>query len=372
MTNNKLAFTSLFRIVCLTGMSLLLSGSMGLGGCDFDMAQKNRCYDKSDCIENRYCDIERGEDKGKCVSPPMEQILDIPPRDYWREDNGYTGSSCIQQIALYYGMYISQKQCRQVGRDINSDDATGEILVGEYGGNAAAVLSALRFTTVSWDCTQPTERQYQEYLVWIKQHLYSKAPVIITAYLKGFDSNSYDIMFLAVGFESADTTTYHEEDLLYYNNPNNSVSTSFAMAWNNRDMTSSSCETECIPENCDFGIAVTGIKDDDDVTRPVLILLDENDEPSIPGDEAPILLTFTVEVMGLKKGESYALLRYNDYTAVPTRDFDAGSADACIIFEASNNTMRLINQTVQSDQMTIFRCVPANKVLHRDICEGRH
>ena len=40
--------------------------------------------------------------------------LDIPPRHQWDNYNGYCGECSIQQIGLYYGMYVSQYRIREI------------------------------------------------------------------------------------------------------------------------------------------------------------------------------------------------------------------------------------------------------------------
>lgn len=44
----------------------------------------------------------------------MSVSLSIPPREQWFERNGYCGECAIQQAALFYGTYASQKVIRGI------------------------------------------------------------------------------------------------------------------------------------------------------------------------------------------------------------------------------------------------------------------
>jgi hypothetical protein len=53
--------------------------------------------------------------------------LNIPPRAQWDNNNGYCGECAIQQIALYYGSYISQYNARKI-----IDPAAGCLGAGQF------------------------------------------------------------------------------------------------------------------------------------------------------------------------------------------------------------------------------------------------
>ena len=117
------------------------------------------------------------------------------------------------------------------------------------------------------------------------------------------------------------------------------------------------CVDYCVPENIDWGTAVTGIRDDDAVTKPVRIELGSWNEPNVTRGESAETLDLEIEVSSLTVGASYLLLRYNDYTKVPTRNFSEENAVVAMSFTAESET-EIFSDTVLSSDIAIFRCVP--------------
>src|ERR1700756_4413968 len=101
------------------------------------------------------------------VNAQVSCMLNIKPRIQWPNNDGYCGENSIQMCGLYYGDYISEGLCRNVGG--------GELLIYV---NDTIALNTLSFNYVEWD-PNGASPQYTSYLDWVKQYLNKKQPVII-------------------------------------------------------------------------------------------------------------------------------------------------------------------------------------------------
>ena len=285
------------------------------------------------------------------ISGQVSRQLNIPGRLQWDNANGYCGETSIQMIGLYYGNYISQDICRTV--------AGGEVLIGDDNGEAA--LNSMSFTYEEWDYNQATP-QYQNYLVWIKQQLYNYHPVIITVFVAGMSDPDYDHIIPAIGFTAADTSIFQNTDVLKFNDCYDSTfyTRDFQYMWDTRSMSGNGADYEyCIPKNVDYGCAVTGIKDSQHVTKPVHLSINRWDEPNVTLGQSPVLLNATVTIDSLTIGDKYALLRYNDYTTIPSSVFNPAGATSVVYFMASG-TSQTFSDSFMSNTAAFFRCIPYN------------
>jgi hypothetical protein len=278
--------------------------------------------------------------------------LDIPPRKQWTNKSGYCGEVCIQQIALYYGAYISQYRIREIIDPTQAQD----VWVPE---NSGPIFKALKFATRTWDSTLATP-QYKAYLVWIKGHLQQGHPVIFDVFVQGESDPAYDHIMLATGFTAANAAAYDPADSLiftdgYWSRP---YSRLFGSLHDTRAMSGNGAVYEyCIPKRVDRGCAVLGFKDLSGTALPVSMKIDRWDEPNVTQGAWPAELNATIRVGGLKAGNSYALLRYDDYRRVPKNNYLASAFDRKTVFTASSGSASF-SDTVRSDGMAIYRCVP--------------
>lgn len=278
--------------------------------------------------------------------------FDIPPRLQWDDNNGYCGECSIQSIALYFGTYISQYRAREIIDPTQQQD----VWVPE---NSGPIFDALRLNHQAWNSSLPTP-QYQNYLIWVKAHLQQGHPVIIDVFVKGETSPDYDHIMPATGFTSSTTNTYLATDTLVFNDnyDPSPYTRTFGSLWDTRAMTGNGATYEyCIPKNTDYGCAVTGIKDTTGTLLPVSLTLNRWDEPNLIQGRAPATLTATVNIRSLTAGNSYALLRYNTYSAVPTSGYLTSAYSTLTAFTATNSTHALTD-TFLSDKIVIYRCVP--------------
>ena len=282
--------------------------------------------------------------------------LDIPPRLQWDNNNGYCGECSIQQIALYYGTYVSQYRAREIIDPTQHQD----IWVPE---NSSPVFDALRLNYVAWNSGQAAP-QYQSFLVWVKSQLQQKHPVVMGFFAQNNSdeavTNNYDHIVPVTGFSSLDTNGYHSGDTLVFNDNYASapVIRAFSTLEDNRDMKGNGNDFRfCLPRLIDSGCAVTGIKDASSTALPVSLKVDQWNEPNISQGLAAIPLTATIQVSSLTAGTAYVLLRYNDYHNVPTNDFLTSAFSSATRFVATNSTQAMSDQ-FRSDATVIYRCVP--------------
>jgi hypothetical protein len=280
--------------------------------------------------------------------------LDIPARQQWENDGGYCGETSIQAIGLYYGAWISQKVVRTV--------AGGELLIGV---NEETALGALHLAHTTWNTAAPRP-QFESFIAWTKSHLEQRVPVVYAIYLTdGIDDPDYDHIVPATGISAASASGYTATDtLISSDNFGHRIERSVGgLAGTRSSCTSSSTQGGCVPRDVDYGVAITGITDARGATLPLRIKVPVDHEPNVSLGEAAIPLTASINVSALQPGHNYALLRYDDYTKVPT---DATAA----AFLASSYTHR-VDFTADGPQWTYadpvsfpssgatyYRCVP--------------
>jgi len=176
--------------------------------------------------------------------------------------------------------------------------------------------------------------------------------------------------------------SYYADDVIYFsdnglytpsgNTPVYHISAAigtFAQSRKNADSKSAavySVNGSPTSDDPNFGIAITGIVDEDGFTVPTRVDTDKNyEKPEItdgsntrPSAETIVL---TVTASGLTVGTSYNMYQYNQMTNVPSSQFNgnAGQAFASWSFTATGSTY-VQSATIQSNQYAIFRTVPAS------------
>jgi hypothetical protein len=171
----------------------------------------------------------------------INRKINIPGRLQWDNSNGYCGETSIQMIGLYYGNYISQNISRTIA-------GGSQVLIGNT--NGENTLDKLAFNFEVWDFNKTTP-QYKDYLIWLKKQLNNFHPVIITVFVKGLNDPDYDHILPAIGFTSSDTTSFHDNDQLIFNDcyDSTSFSRTFKSIWDLRTMTGNGANNKyCIPK----------------------------------------------------------------------------------------------------------------------------
>lgn len=275
------------------------------------------------------------------------KILDIPPRLQWENNNGYCGEASIQTAALYYGTYISQNLAREIAGE--------ELIVSE---NDDELLDALKLNYDEWDWNASTP-QYKDYLIWAKKHLSKGHPVIMTVYVNGMDDPDYDHIVPAVGYKSADITSFNKNDELIFNDlfQKTPFVRTFDSIWDDRSMQRNDSKYEyCIPKDVEYGVAITGVADNNNETVPVSLSIDAWDEPNVTAGENPREVHATIKISSLTEGMNYVMLKYTDYGKVPDQDFLNSQADQIKAFTATGSSVTF-RDSFMSNTLAVYRCV---------------
>jgi hypothetical protein len=263
----------------------------------------------------------------------------------------------IQSIGLYYGTWVSEQLSRTLGGGT-------QILIGTDT-NATPVLDALKFTHLEWDNAGAPQPQFQSFMVWLKNQIGVGHPVIFGAYLTdGNNDPDYDHIMPATGIAFTDATAYDPGDVLTWSD---NFGDRIQRAANAISATRASCSFSsgqggCIPQDVDYGVAVTGIVDPRHVTFPVSLTVASSSEPNVSAGDSPVPMTATVTVSGLTAGNEYSLLRYDDHTNVPgsasAADYAASAYTHRTDFAATTATWTLQDpNTFASDGSATYRCV---------------
>jgi hypothetical protein len=291
----------------------------------------------------------------KPVNNPRQitKVLEIPPRRQWDDNEGYCGETCIQAFAMYYGTYVSQYQVRAM---INSDQRH-ELVICQ---NEDVVLKNLRLTYQQWDYEKQPTPQCKNYLAWVKRQLSAGHPVIGTAYMKGESDPDYDHILPFIGFQSVhDASSYHDNDLLiFYDNYDHSRFTRpFRTLPAIRQEVAKGAFAYYIPQDDDYGCAVTGIADRGHETAPVRLSVDRWDEPDVVAGEKAVVMHANLTVSSLAQGKSYSLLRYDDYHKVPDTAFLTKGGYTWRHKFTAASAVETSADTFMSNDCVIYRCV---------------
>ncbi|CAF4106153.1 unnamed protein product [Adineta steineri] len=269
---------------------------------------------------------------------------------------------------LYNGAWISQ----QIVRDVNK----GEYLIhhvtpqdyqqrrsygGGDGGDPLATLTALKFSYIAWDHQNACQPQFPAYCSWIKRCLLQGFPVMFrTKFNKSFGGHIMPI----TGIDYSNKNTYDERDTIYYYSLYNGQIIKQPLSELGSDPAARPfyCNWGCIPLDVCWGIAITGILDEDKVCLPVRLTVTEWDEPCVADGEEARGMIGQVTVQELTAGIRYILLRYSSYVDVPI----SGDAAAFLTskytskhdFTAHDHTYIYEDPiAINSNGSTYYRCV---------------
>ncbi|CAF4309248.1 unnamed protein product, partial [Adineta steineri] len=268
-------------------------------------------------------------------------------------------------LGLYYGAWISQK----LVRDINHGEYILHKLSPDDRRDPTHTLSVLHFTYEEWDWKNSPQPQFDDYCSWMKKCIIEGYPVIFVVYLLYSHFEYYDHIMPAIGVRFRDENEYDSNDTLIYQNLFHDKQIERKM--NDKDLaaTRKTCRKHCgqggcIPLNVDYGIAVTGIVDEDRVTLPVRLSVSAWNEPNLhPAyNENPIEMDGNVTVRDLIVGKLYVLLRYSSYEYVPTKgtigDFLLSNFDSKHEFIANDTIYNYTDpKKIPSTGSVYYRCV---------------
>jgi hypothetical protein len=288
-------------------------------------------------------------------TPDGSRQLDIMPRQQMDPAGGYTAETSIQTLGLYYGAYVSQNMIRTL--------ATAPVVLG---GNATTILDTFHFNHEVWDTTKPAP-QAAAFLAWTKAQIESGVPVMYGVYASdaAAPAMTYDNVLPAIAISATTPAVFDGSDTLTSsdNDGGKVLRTTGTLPTDRAGCQKAGDQGGCVPVGVDYAVALLGITDAKKVTLPVNVKIDVDPEPNEAAGDAAVPVNATVVATGLTVGHSYSLLRYDDYTKVPTtgtaanmlaspytQRYDFVASDVIYTFQDPI--------TFQSDSATYYRCVP--------------
>jgi hypothetical protein len=313
----------------------------------------------------------------------------IPPRLQWNENNGYCGEVAFISAGLYYGQYLSQYDARAIASDNEPQyKSSAQLLIGV---NDTYAATQMHMTYVEWNTSSETNTD--QFLAWVKGEVVAGYPVAIGIYTNEYlfygstnpnaGDPDYDHIVPVTGITSNDPLTlpaaYYASDVITFSDNGLWTGTSngqpqYIFSYPFGTFQASRKEANAKNGNIysvsndasNYGIALTGIIDQDHETVPVRLTTSVNYEsPQIKNGSnvrpSPMPLTLTVTVSGLTPGTAYNLYQYDSMSAVPNTAFNANASQASEHwnFTATSDSY-VITEGIESDDEIIYRAVPAS------------
>jgi len=288
-------------------------------------------------------------------TPTGSRALDIQPRQQMDPNGGYSAETSLQTLALYHGAYLSQNMIRTI--------AAAPMIIG---GNATTVLDTLHIKYLAWT-SSGAPPQASKFLEWVKAELESGMPVMYGVYVSDATTpqTTYDNAVPAIAIQATTPTVFDASDTLTSsdNDGGKVLRVAGTLMADRAGCQKPGDQGGCVPTDVDYGIAILGIVDKQHASLPVNVKVDVDPEPNEAGGDAAVPVNATVVATGLTPGHAYSLLRFDDYTKLPT------NATAAQMLAAPHNqrydftatdvlyTLRDPNP-FQSDGTTYYRCVP--------------
>jgi hypothetical protein len=310
----------------------------------------------------------------------------IPPRLQWNENWGYCGEVSLISAGLYYGQYISQYEARALASPgIPQSQYNSQLLIGV---NDQVAAAAMHLNAVEWN--RQKQKNTNQFLAWVTRYVSAGYPVAIGVFVNEFlfygntdpqaGSTTYDHVVPVTGISSQyalPNRQYHPTDIIAFNDngewnndgaPPYLFSYEFASFKNDRaGANAPDAAIYSLPDGGqNYGVAITGVMDRNHDTVPVQVATSVNDEePEIVNGSndppPPFAMTLTITVSGLTPGVNYNLYRYTSFGAVPDDHFNrnAGNASESWPINIGAGTTATITENIMSDELAIYRAVPA-------------
>jgi hypothetical protein len=312
---------------------------------------------------------------------------DIPPRLQWEGNQGYCGEVSFISAGLYYGQYVSQYDARALASPgVPQNLPRSQLLIGVNSQKAAA---AMHLNAVEWDTTSETSSA--SFLAWMKRNVSAGYPVVIGVFnneyllygridpLAGDPEYDHIVPVFGVGSNHPlPSDTYYADNTLNFSDnglwtidhiPPYVFTYAFGPFQQTRQQANAPDGTVyALRRGRDnYGIAITGVMDTDNVTLPVRVATNANYEhPPIARHSnmrpASMPLTLTVTVSHLTPGISYNLYRYADFSVVPNDRFNARASNATKVWaiNIASGSSYSVTESIMSDEMAIYRAVPGS------------
>ena len=307
-------------------------------------------------------------DSSPSTGPSAVVRLPLPPRQMWGWGthrvtgaplHGYRGECSFQSVGLYYGNYVSQETVR-----------SGRILLVN---NSAAAATALQYTFEEWNSSASNPiPQNAKFLDWAKGFVDNGVPPIAGWFERrpttdgSSDSSDYDHIMPIVGYETSNETG--EVTALYHNNfylPTVSIMTKPDLNSSREKCRQKNTPAQpyqyCLPSAINYGIALTGIVDENNETFRASLTISQWNEPDWGSEdgknETPVNISVNATMVGLQVGVAYAILRFDNAKALPSKGFLTAAWTRKTLFTATAETMVVGLDDVLSNGSFFYRVV---------------
>ena len=327
------------------------------------------------------------------VAIPTTNTYDsqIPPRLQWNGNFGYCGETSFIAAGLRFGQYCSQFTARAIASPgIAQNQEGSQLLLGVNDSYAAR-----RMRLEASEFYYPTQRTTRDFLDWVKSHVLAGHVVIIGVFNNGIllgewtkrtdGDPDYDHIVPVLKFGSnaslanfpdvsylADVITLSDNGL--YGPFGTPPVYQFDYSFRLRSFTGTRVQANTprgsvyLLKNkpANYGIAIKGVLDLDEVTIPVKLTSSLNFEPEIgensntPPQPDPLTLTATVTIPD--QTVAYNLYLYDGFDKVPVAGFNAAAATAAKTWYIPANSGPTFTTQVstKTDATAVFRAVPAS------------
>lgn len=310
----------------------------------------------------------------------------IPPRLQWNANFGYCGEVSFISAGLYYGQYLSQYTARSIASNSTPQNKPASQLL--LGVNDTYAAEQMHLNAIAWGGGSQTSTH--EFLVWIKNHVAQKQPVIIGVYTneylfynntnKNGGDPDYDHIVPVIAVSSSHSLpnkNYYRNDIITFSdnglwNPTGTPTYLFSYPFSSFQATRAQANNPngsvySLPDHVgNYGIAITGVIDLYGNTLPVRLTTNINNElPSIKNGTntapSPEEIILTITVSGLEPGVNYYLYRYNDMAKVPNSHFNAQASNASyqLPFSIETGHTFVISEHILSNEVAAYRAVKA-------------
>lgn len=330
----------------------------------------------------------------------------VAPRLQWNANNGYCGEVSFISAGLHFGQYCSQYTARRMASPSYSQtNAESQLLLGATNADSAptgrspssvAAFAARRMRLEAIEFPSATQTSSHQFLNWIKDNFLRGRIVIIGVFNNGIaleewasriDGDSeYDhiVPVLQLGSEapfSEYSDRYRPRDVVtisdngLYGPFGDPPQYQFLYSYRfprflgtrsqaNNPRGSPMYLLKNRPAN--YGIAIVGPLDLDNVTVPVTLAASTNAEPEMddgmdaPPGPAPLTLTATVVVADASK--AWKVYCYTNFADVPVANFNALSNSATQIWDIPVGAPATHTYIVRTNTAAtiVFRAVPAD------------
>lgn len=292
-------------------------------------------------------------------------------REQWDANWGYCGETSLIAAGMMFGQYASQFTVRELASPgIPQVKSASQLLLGVNAGVAARAMH-LTVSPYSGSGHFRGRSRAARLISWMSDRIVEGARVILGVYVKGSHDSDYDhivpVVDLVAGSAGNGSRSRLSDRLVFSDNYGHVITGRFGgLLRDRRGANAPSARPYSIPKGVNhYAVAVAGVADRDGVTIPVMLEASRRSEPLMrdgalqPPAPEPLAIRATVFIPN--QDESYILYRYDDFSNVPERSFNAAASDAIqswVIPAHSGESVTFEVNALTSDTV-VFRAVPS-------------